>query len=203
VLEDGTYRRVGESTLQQADVRIVSATCRDLKAMVAAGTFRRDLFYRLEGAQVVLPPLRARSDRSALAAHLLVTLARKRGVLPAPRLSPEVLGTFERYTWPGNVRELHTLLDVSLILAAGSPIISLEHLPPEFRRRLDESAHPVPTAADPAAGLVMAGTVELAALEASAVRRVLSDVEGNVSLAARRLGIARSTLYRMIRRYDL
>src|SRR5690606_38371366 len=98
------------------------------------GTFRRDLYYRLKGAEVSLPPLRARSDRSALAAHMLVSLARKRGVMPAPRLSGEVLSIIERHAWPGNVRELHTVLDVSLILAGDSPVIEVEHLPPEFRR---------------------------------------------------------------------
>jgi transcriptional regulator of acetoin/glycerol metabolism len=198
VLEDGTYRRVGEATPQHVDVRLLSATCRDLKAMVEAGGYRRDLFYRLKGAEVSLPPLRARTDRSALAAHLLVAIARKRGVLPAPRLSADVLAAIERYTWPGNVRELQTLLDVSLILAAGHPSIELSHLPPEFRRALEQSAHAVPSGE-----AALAGTVELAALEASAVRRVLSDVAGNVSLAAKRLGVARSTLYRMMRRHDL
>jgi transcriptional regulator of acetoin/glycerol metabolism len=194
VLEDGTYRRVGETTAQHVDVRVISATCRDLKSMVDAGTFRRDLYYRLKGAEVSLPPLRTRTDRSALAAHLLVALARKRGVAPAPRLSSDVLAIIERHTWPGNVRELHTVLDVSLILAGGSPIIELEHLPPEFRRALDA------TPGEPAPAT---GSVELAALEASAVRRVLGEVGGNVSLAAKRLGVARSTLYRMMRRYDI
>jgi transcriptional regulator of acetoin/glycerol metabolism len=194
VLEDGSYRRVGETTAQHVDVRVISATCRDLKSMVDAGTFRRDLYYRLKGAEVSLPPLRARSDRSALAAHLLVSLARKRRVSPAPVLSSDVLAIIERHAWPGNVRELHTVLDVSLILAGGSPVIELEHLPPEFRRTLD--ARPGETA--PAGG-----SVQLAALEASAVRRVLSDVAGNVSLAAKRLGVARSTLYRMMRRHDI
>jgi sigma-54 dependent transcriptional regulator, acetoin dehydrogenase operon transcriptional activator AcoR len=174
-------------------VRVISATCRDLKSMVEAGTFRRDLYYRLKGAEVSLPPLRARSDRSALAAHLLGALARKRGVLPVPRLSGEVLAIIERHAWPGNVRELHTVLDVSLILASGSLVIERDHLPPEFRRAIE--AGPVEAAPS--------GSVALAALEASAVRRVLAEVGGNVSLAAKRLGVARSTLYRMMRRHDI
>jgi transcriptional regulator with PAS, ATPase and Fis domain len=195
VLEDGAYRRVGETTTRQADVRVVSATCKDLKAMVDAGSFRRDLFYRLKGAEVNLPPLRQRSDRSALAEHLLVGLASKRNVSPAPHLSEEVLAVIERHPWPGNVRELHTMLDVSLILAEGGPVIELGHLPPEFLRTLDGSAQQeLPP---------VTGTVELAAVEASAVRRVLTEVGGNVSLAAKRLGVARSTLYRMMRRHAL
>jgi transcriptional regulator with PAS, ATPase and Fis domain len=197
VLEDGTYRRVGETTLQRADVRVVSATCRDLPALVEAGSFRRDLFYRLRGAVVRLPPLRARTDRAALAAHLLDGLAQRRGVAKVPTLSAEVLALFERHDWPGNVRELHTVLDVSLILAAGSARIELEHLPPEFRRdvaaRADASSTP----------LARGGAGDLASLEAGAVRRVLAEVDGNVSLAAKRLGVARSTVYRMMRRHEL
>jgi transcriptional regulator of acetoin/glycerol metabolism len=109
-------------------------------------------------------------------------------------LSSEVLAIIERHAWPGNVRELHTVLDVSLILAGGSPIIELEHLPPEFRRGLEPSSGEAAPAPD---------TAPLAALEASAVRRVLGEVGGNVSLAAKRLGVARSTLYRMMRRYGI
>jgi transcriptional regulator of acetoin/glycerol metabolism len=191
VLEDGSYRRVGESRSQHVDVRVVSATCKDLKAMVEAGSFRRDLFYRLKGAEIDLPPLRARSDRSALAEHLLGALARKRGVPSAPRLSPAVLERIERYGWPGNVRELATVLDVSLILAAGQPLIELAHLPPEFRR---ESELPARSRAPVA---------ELATVEAATLRRVLDEVGGNVSLAAKRLGVARSTVYRMMRRHDI
>jgi sigma-54 dependent transcriptional regulator, acetoin dehydrogenase operon transcriptional activator AcoR len=197
ILEDGTYRRVGETTAQKSDVRVVSATCRDLATMVEAGTFRRDLYYRLKGAEIGLPPLRARTDRAALAAHLLVALARKRGVLPAPRLSEPVLAAIERCTWPGNVRELQTVLDVSLILAAGSASIELEHLPPEFRRSQAVSSSP------PALEVPPSAAVDLAGVEAAVVRRVLLELGGNVSLAARRLGVARSTLYRMMRRHQL
>jgi transcriptional regulator of acetoin/glycerol metabolism len=199
VLEDGTYRRVGEVAVQHADVRVVSATCKDLEVMVQEGTFRRDLFYRLAGARVTLPPLRARSDRSQLAAHVLARLAQQRGVVPAPRLSPEVLTAFQRHAWPGNVRELSTVLEVSLILAAGNPHIELEHLPPEFRRAA--SAAVIPDG--PLETAVAAGAVDLAELESSAVRRVLRETDGNVSRAAKRLGVARSTLYRMMRRYAI
>lgn len=194
VLEDGTYRRVGETTLQRADVRVVSATCRDLSELVEACGFRRDLFYRLRGAVVRLPPLRARSDRAALAEHLLASLSQHRGIARVPGLSSEVLALIERHDWPGNVRELHTVLDVSLILAGDSPRIELEHLPPEFRREV-AARERASLSQDPSER-----KADLASLEAAAVRRVLAEVDGNVSLAAKRLGIARSTLYRMLRR---
>lgn len=188
VLEDGTYRRVGETTSQRADVRVVSATCRDLPAMVEAGTFRRDLYYRLKGAEVSLPPLRARTDRAELSRHLLGQLAASRGVVPAPTLSTEVLALFERHAWPGNVRELRTLLEVALILCGSAPDITPEHLPPDFARGLS-----APTLE----------TADLAVAERSTVRRVLAEVEGNVSSAAKRLGVARSTLYRMMKKHGL
>jgi transcriptional regulator with PAS, ATPase and Fis domain len=194
VLEDGTFRRVGENTPRHADVRVISATHKNLEALVDAGSFRRDLFYRLKGAEVKLPALRERQDRAALAAHLLVALARKRGVLPTPSLAPEVLGWFERYAWPGNVRELNTLLEVALILAAGGRVIGLEHLPPEFRQSAEASA---------AGPEVKPPATDLANAERSIVQRVLSEVGGNVSLASKRLGVARSTLYRMLRRHGL
>jgi transcriptional regulator of acetoin/glycerol metabolism len=192
VLEDGTYRRVGESACRHVDVRIVSATCQDLNELVSAGAFRRDLFYRLKGLEISLPALRERSDRTALAAHLLARLARERGVSPPPELGPELIHFIERHAWPGNVRELHALLDVSLILAAGGPIIELSHLPPEYRRA---PSHGSPLSVDPER------SEELAAVEGSTVRRVLGETQGNVSLAARRLGVARSTVYRMMRRH--
>ena len=192
VLEDGTYRRVGEVTSQQADVRVISATCRDLESLVETGAFRRDLFYRLKGAQISVPPLRGRTDRAALAEHLLGALARKRDISPAPRLSPEVLALIESHDFPGNVRELQSVLDVSLILAAGAPIITPEHLPPEYRRptKILPPSNPPESAA-------------LATLEATAVRRILQESDGNISLAAKRLGIARSTLYRMMRKHGM
>jgi transcriptional regulator with PAS, ATPase and Fis domain len=129
-----------------------------------------------------------------LAAHLLVALARRRGIAPAPRLSPEVLAVIERHSWAGNVRELCTMLDVTLILAGGSAVIELDHLPSEFQRAPDArtgEAAPRP------------GSGELATVEASAVRRALGEADGNVKHAAMRLGVARSTLYRMMRRHGI
>ena len=187
VLEDGTYQRVGETTQQRADVRVICATCRDLDALVQAGTFRKDLYFRLKGARVELPPLRARKDIVPLARHLLRTLAQKSpDERQAPSLSREVEALFARHMWPGNVRELRTVLEVALVLAAGGSEITEEHLPPDFA--ICES----PTQ-----------PTELATAEGSAVKRVLSEVAGNVSLAAARLGVARSTLYRMMRRHGL
>ncbi|MCA9621210.1 MAG: sigma-54-dependent Fis family transcriptional regulator [Myxococcales bacterium] len=195
VLETGIYHRVGETQPRRADIRLLCATCRDLPEMVATKTFREDLYYRLKGATVTLPPLRERQDVLALAGHLLVELAAPRGILPTPTLSEEVAAFFASYAWPGNVRELKSTLEVALVLAEGAATIELDHLPPDL---------PVTRAEpDDDPGADSGAEPTLADAQRQAVRRVLAEVAGNVSLAAKRLGVARSTLYRMMRRYGL
>ncbi|MEZ4403266.1 MAG: sigma 54-interacting transcriptional regulator [Kofleriaceae bacterium] len=184
VLEGGSYRRVGDAAVLHADVRIVTATCRDLPALVADGRFRQDLYYRLKGATVTLPPVRARADRLALARHLIELLAARRGA-PAPTVDAALAAWIEAQPWPGNVRELKTVLDVALVLADGAPALGLAHLPPE----------PVAT---PAAAPTAPHQLEEA--EASVLRQALAACAGNVSAVAARLGVARSTVYRMMRR---
>lgn len=186
VLENNLYRRVGDSESLVADVRIVCATCRDLSALVERGEFRRDLYFRLKGATVVLPPLRARNDIALLAQHVLDTLALRNGVT-APTLSPELAAWLVDQSWPGNVRELKSVLEVAMVLAGDAPMLDLDCLPPDARA----------TAAEPTV------TSPLGELEASAVRRALAAVGGNISAAAAKLGVARSTLYRMMRRHGL
>src|SRR5690606_30064396 len=166
-LESGTYHRVGEAKQERADVRVLCATCRDLPALVEAGTFRKDLYYRLKGATVTLPPLRSRSDRVNLARHLLAQLATKQEVVPTPQLSEDVEGFIARHPWPGNVRELKSTLDVALVLAQGSQSIELVHLPPD----LVESQEPAPPTAST--------ENQLQEAQGWAVRRALQEVAGN------------------------
>ncbi|MAT27517.1 MAG: sigma-54-dependent Fis family transcriptional regulator [Sandaracinus sp.] len=189
VLETGAVRRVGARTDERCDVRVICATCRDLDEAVEAGSFRRDLYYRLKGAAVRLPPLRARSDLAALARRLLAERAQRAGWEAAPRLSGEAAARLAAHDWPGNVRELISTLDVALVMARaqGSEAIEVGHLPPELQ--------PAPRAL-PAE--VEGGALQRA--EAEALRQALEESGGNVSAAARRLGVARSTLYRMARK---
>jgi transcriptional regulator of acetoin/glycerol metabolism len=177
VLESGTYRRVGETRLERTDVRVVCATCRDLPAMVAAGEFRQDLYYRLRGAIVRIPPLRERTDVIALAQHLLGADA---------SLADDAADALARHPWPGNVRELKSVLAVARVIAGGAARLALAHLPPEID---------TPDAA-----------VESNALDDAsrgALVRALAIAGGNVSEAARALGVARSTVHRMKRRFGL
>ncbi len=175
VLETGTYRRVGDMRLERTDVRVVCATCRDLAGLVASGAFRQDLYYRLKGATVTIPPLRTRTDLVALAHHLLGGRA---------ELSPDAAAAIVRHPWPGNVRELKSALAVACVVACGGDRIELAHLPSEL-------------AASPAAASGLHDA------ERDAVVRALTETAGNVSLAARKLGVARSTVQRMKRRYAL
>jgi len=191
-LENGSFQRVGETRPQTADVRVVCATCRNLPELVARGEFRSDLYYRLKGATLILPPLRARTDLLPLARHLLRATAARGGVVPAPVLSPEVEAVLAALEWPGNVRELSTTLEVALVLAGRADSIRLEHLPPELVEGASAASYPTEN-----------DVQSLAETQSELVRRVLNEANGNVSLAAKRLGVARSTLYRMMRRYGL
>lgn len=193
VLEDGTYYRVGESRPRQADVRLICATGRDLPALVAEGAFRQDLFYRINGACLGLPPVRARSDLPELIRHLLEGVAEELGVARPPRLSAAATDWMARHDWPGNVRQLKTALQYALILCDGAEI-GLEHLPREPTATI--AAPEPPMARDP-------GGPTLAEIEARELRDAVRAARGNLSAAAAELGIARSTLYRRLRRHGL
>ncbi len=181
VLESGELRRVGETQSRRVDVRLVCATCRDLPSLVTDGRFRSDLYYRLRGVTLTLPPLRARTDLGGLARHLLARLD------PRASIDDDAVALLATHPWPGNVRELRSTLEVALALADDG-VIRPEHLP------LEEGVGGTRAEAAPN---------PLAEVEGSVVRRVLQEVAGNVSAAAKRLGVARSTLYRMMRRHGL
>jgi transcriptional regulator of acetoin/glycerol metabolism len=191
VLDDGTYHRVGDDRPRKSDFRLVCATCRNLPALVERGAFRRDLFYRIHGACVTIPPLRERSDRLELARALLAELASAAGH-GANELSEDASSWIERHTWPGNVRELRSALLHATALAGSGPIY-LEHFP----ELLVSDAHPTDDdgARPRAPGERTKG--EVLRDEYAATIRACS---GNVAEAARRLGVARSTLYRTLKR---
>jgi transcriptional regulator of acetoin/glycerol metabolism len=192
VLEDGAYRPVGGVGTQRADVRVVCATCRDLPALVERGEFRNDLYFRLRGASVRLPPLRARADKVSLARHLLDLLAPRHGLESPPDLSPEAAAWLERHPWPGNVREMKSLLDVALVLAGGAPLLDVQHLATE-----DSQAASAPAQV----AVPMEGGLH--DLKGHALKQVLEACRGNISAAAERLGVARSTVYRLMRKHGL
>jgi transcriptional regulator with PAS, ATPase and Fis domain len=213
VLEDGTYYRVGENVPRQADVRLICATCRDLPRMVEEGAFRQDLFYRIAGACLSLPPVRERSDVRALVLHVLADLAARDEAAGAtdPRIAPEALDWMARQSWPGNVRQIKTALQYGLTLADGGEIRP-EHLPTLFStfstvattgtRPAEPRQAAEPVSVPAIAAIEPTSPRTLAAIELELVRRTVAEADGNLALAARRLGIARSTLYRSLRRAE-
>jgi DNA-binding NtrC family response regulator len=174
VLESGEVRRLGGRDAIEVDVRILAATHRDLEAMVEEGTFRQDLFFRLNVLSVSIPALRERAVDVPLLVNAL--WMRLHGGQP-PEFTPDAMQRLMEYRWPGNVRELENVLERLIVL--GVSHVTVEHLPAEIAIR----------AAVPG----RAGTLREA--EEAAIRRALEEAKGNKALAARILDIDRKTLY--------
>lgn len=227
VLQEQTFERVGSSETVTTDVRIVSATHRNLETMIADGSFRQDLYYRLNVFPIFLPPLRDRlSDLPALAQHFLLKW-RRHAVQPVYALSPEAVALLQTYSFPGNVRELENLIERALILASGPTITpaELELLRPSDvpttapKRPVVQEADPTlasepievaePWRTDTAAakGTTTPDSAPLAEKllqqERGEIVRAFERAEGNVARAARLLGCNRSTLYYRLRRLGL
>ena len=206
LLESGTYRRVGSTELRRADVRVVSATHRDLGALIAQGRFREDLYHRLSTFPIALPPLRARRDDiPLLAASLLERVAPRRPT----SLAPAALQRLLAYPFPGNVRELRNVLERAALLADGPLVGAAEveqalaigalHAPP---------AAPMATAVPTTAAGTLAGALATAgasgrdllhAAEREALRSALAAHRGSRRELAQALGLSLRTLYRKLR----
>jgi DNA-binding NtrC family response regulator len=195
VLQEGTLQRVGGDRAVEVDVRIVSATHRDLRQMVARGTFREDLYYRLIVYPIHVPPLREREgDVPRLVAHFLEKYARD--VEHAVQgLSPEAQAALERYSWPGNVRELENVIHRAMLLATDG-LITVSCLPETLRGTRET----VDTDDETQLSLDEPARLSLAEAERRAIERALDASGGNVTRAAKRLGIARATIYRKMAR---
>jgi len=182
-LESGEVRRVGDNEAVTCDVRVISATNRDLAAMVAGGGFREDLWFRVNTFEIPLPPLRERiEDVPLLARHLAARFGAPRRSEEAV-FSPDALDALTGHTWSGNVRELANVIEHAMILCEGPPI-RLEHLPRRFFTRgvISPVARPV-------------GSLNLHDLENRAIHEALDRHRGNKPKAAEELGISLKTLY--------
>ena len=189
VLQEHEIRPIGATKAQQVDVRVVAATNRDLEDMMSQGTFRDDLYYRLNVIQLDLPPLRKRPDDILpLAEHFLSLSANKTG--RQCRLEPETQRILLGYPWPGNVRELQNVIERGFTLCRGGVIEPVD-LPNHVRER---------KASDYLATAV-ARKMSLAELEREYILRVLEDEGGNKTRTAQRLGLDRKTLYRKLDEY--
>lgn len=195
-LQERRHRRLGGTKIIDFDVRVVSATNRDLRGLVAQRQFRQDLFYRLNVVPLHLPPLRARDkDIVLLANHFLRGFGRRS--LSAPkRFAPEVLGVLEAYSWPGNVRELQNVVEYSCSVAR-TDTISLQDLPEEIRLSSPQSVEPID---DPP---VFTFKAAKGRFESGYVTALLRRCNNNVTQAAKVAGIDRKTFYSLLQKHRL
>ena len=203
VLQDGEIIAVGSTRPERVDVRVLSASNRDLKAAVDSGSFRADLYYRLAAFPITLPPLRARNgDISLLAARFLATSSERQRKLIRD-IDSQALALLESYGWPGNVRELQNEIERAVALTPTGESITPDHLSEKIR------SGPIPA---PAKGPVSSsgssnenGNLRFARadFEARHIAEVLAGNQGNVSRSARVLGISRISLQRKMKDYNL
>ncbi|HEU4994009.1 MAG TPA: sigma-54 dependent transcriptional regulator [Gemmatimonadaceae bacterium] len=194
-LQEGEVRRVGDNTPRAVDVRVITATSRDLEAEVRAGRFRADLFYRVNVVRVQLPPLRdRREDIPDLVRHF-VSVFNKRLSLRIAGVTPAAMKLLMEYAWPGNVRELENVVERSMVLADG-PQVGPEHLPDSVRSR-----NAVPASNEEELDLSVKRRTET--LERNLIQRALRQTSGNRTRAARLLDLSHRALLYKIKEYGL
>jgi DNA-binding NtrC family response regulator len=225
-LQSGEVKPIGSDTVKTVDVRVIAATNVDLKAAISSGTFRQDLFYRLNVLRLHLPPLRERGDDVLLLAHHFIQKHAALANKPAPRLSHEAAMLMQQYPWPGNVRELEHAIEHAVVLTSGD-VIAPNSLPGEILADAAPSPptpqraahaprsepHPVaPGSSGTASSSALleqlgvgdlsysdAKKAALAAFNDAYIARILEQTNGNVSEAARRSGLDRSNFRRLLR----
>jgi sigma-54 dependent transcriptional regulator, acetoin dehydrogenase operon transcriptional activator AcoR len=228
VLQERCVTPLGSQKSLAVDIAVIGATHRNLRDMIAAGTFREDLYYRLNGLVVRLPALRERSDLGVVARRILLAECPQ----DTPAIGASVMALFDRYPWPGNIRQLANVLRTAAVMAAGEPQITEQHLSDDFLEDVgrarpivagpDEgqatmapqpltlrgmapaatvATHPDPAVAAPPVPAAREAAAERTLGEASVemIRAALEAAGGNISVASRRLGISRNTIYRKLR----
>lgn len=192
VLQEREFERVGGNDLVKVDVRVISATNKDIEEAVHKSEFREDLFYRLAVFPIKLPSLRERKEDIPLMAQFFMERYADREEKDIKSISPDALEMVQAYHWPGNVRELENAMERAVILASGKDIV-VNDLPPNVRvigeRKVVDTSKTLNT--------------WIENLEEEALRKALLECEGNVSLTARKLGIGRATIYRKAKKYGL
>lgn len=195
VLQNRSFTRVGGIRPIQVNIRIITATNRDLQMMVSQGKFREDLFYRINVISILLPPLRERKeDIYLLAKHMLPRIQEKTGK-PCREISEDVLNVFFRYNWPGNIRELENILERAAIMANGEIILS-SHLPEYLLEKLPEV--PVGLVEVKSPGLLKDILREA---EFEAIKKALEISKGNRTRAMEILGMGKTNFYKKLKQY--
>ena len=196
VLEERSFRRVGGTKDVAVDVRVIAASNRDLREAVDGGSFRKDLYYRLQVVTITMPSLRdRREDIPLLARHFLEHFSREFKKRP-PRLSPGAERLLAQYDWPGNVRELRNVIERAMILEDSGDLLP-GHLPPEVGRLPASTGPPVPAFQLPESGVVLED------VEREFVRQALELTQGNQTRAARLLGLTRDELRYRVKKFGL
>ena len=192
VLETGEIVRLGSNEKRKVDVRIVSATNRDLKVAISQGTFREDLYFRIKGAEILIPPLRDRREDIPLLVNYLVGRFAKQMGRAIPTITQPAMMRLVSYSWPGNVRELLNVIQ-EMIVMSNSDEVDVRDIPDEIKA--DQ--------ADTSTGIGSLAGVGLDRLEKEAIRQTLAMTGGNREQTANLLGIGERTLYRKLREYGI
>ena len=192
VLQEREFERVGGVKTLTVDIRLIAASNRDLEQEVEEGRFRRDLFYRLNVVPLVLPPLRERVDDIPLLAAYFATKSAQRYGQSTPELEPALIDVLQEYEWPGNVRELENLMERLVVLSSNSSL-GLEFVPEKMLRVL-----PGASSGDES---TLEGAVD--AVKRRMISSALQAEGGNKVAAAKRLGISRSYLHRLINEFEI
>jgi DNA-binding NtrC family response regulator len=190
VLQERKFERVGGEESLEVDVRVIAATNRDLKAEIEKGSFREDLYYRLNVVNIHVPPLRERKDDIPLLAGAFLREFAEENGKSLEGFDTKVRAAFFAYGWPGNVRELRNCVESAVVLARGS-LVTLEDLPPGIREAQEDDTVRIPAGSS------------LAKAEKILIRETLAAQGGNKSRTAEILGIGRKTLYQKLQEYGL
>ena len=194
VLQDGEFCRLGETALRHADVRVITATNRDLSKMTEDKTFREDLYFRLNIVPIKLPPLRERREDIPLLADYFLKEAARRYGRPEVRFSKDVFKHFESYPWPGNIREFKNVIERMVVLSNGA-LLTEEDVPEEIRQRKNTIGNlPIEL---PESG------VDLEGIEKEIIRQALQRNGWNQTAASKYLNVTRSMLISRMQKYDL
>ncbi len=195
-LGERTFERVGSNRTLMADVRVIAATNKDLASLVRAGTFREDLFYRLNVIPIKLPPLRERKEDIPLMAHAFLKEFARENDKPVVDFTVDAMEALLKYSWPGNVRELRSAIERAVLLAREDRV-SIKELPETIRLMQPLTAPPLELPAP------NPGSLMLKDAEKQLIIRALKEASGNRTQAAKKLGMSRRTLQRKLHTYPL
>ena len=195
VLEERRFERVGGGSEIEVDIRLIAATNRDLKAMVDAGEFREDLFFRLDVVNVTLPPLSSRVEDIPLLCSRFIEEFAKKNNKPVNGITPDAVNILMAYSWPGNVRELRNTIEKMVVLARGNRLTARD-IPANIRGEVRQDY------GGGTQGVAVAPESSLAEAEKAMIYAAIKKHKGNRTKAAETLGISRRTLHRKLRQYE-